>query len=170
MKKLSVIALLLVTVLLLASCGKAVDEIKEKVSDKPAITTEQLVEKVEKAGLYYEDNTEDYASYDYVEKVITVAKLDGANVLWQFDFIEASEEKYSKGMFETNKKTFEDGSSDNSTKSSVNLANYSTFKMETKGSSFRYLCRIDNTLVYVDIDSDYKDEVVDFLEDIGYVF
>ena len=41
------------------------------------------------------------------------------------------------------------------------------FSNVTNGK-YKYLSRIDNTLVYVDVDESYKDIVKDIMKEIGY--
>lgn len=70
-------------------------------------------------------------------------------------------------MYNTNKTTFESQNSNVSASTTVGINNYSTYSLTTN-KKYKYLSRIDNTLVYVDVDKSYKDIVQDIMKEIGY--
>ena len=54
-----------------------------------------------------------------------------------------------------------------SASATVSMNNYATYSLTTNGK-YKYLSRIDNTLVYIDVDESYKDIVKDIMKEIGY--
>ncbi len=47
------------------------------------------------------------------------------------------------------------------------MKNYSTYSLTTNGK-YKYLSRIDNTLIYIDASDDYKDAIKDIIKELGY--
>jgi len=70
-------------------------------------------------------------------------------------------------MYNTNKSKYESEKANVSSSTTSNMKNYSTYSLNTNGT-YKYLSRIDNTLVYVDVDEDYKDDVKEIMKEIGY--
>ena len=85
---------------------------------------------------------------------------------YQIEFIELDTDSSAKNMFASNQRIFQDTSS-SKVESSVSVANYSKYMVEVSGK-YKVISRIDNTLVYVDADIKYKDDVNDLLKDLGY--
>ena len=50
---------------------------------------------------------------------------------------------------------------------SVSMKNYSKYSLST-GGKFKVVSRIDNTVVYLNVDSNNKDAVRDLLDELGY--
>ena len=70
-------------------------------------------------------------------------------------------------FFNLNKDVFEKIKGNTAAETSVNLKNYSVYTLSTD-SKYRVLSRIDNTVVYINVDKQYKDEVKGILEELGY--
>ena len=71
-------------------------------------------------------------------------------------------------MYDRNKKRFESQKNDNDKAEIVETDNYSEYKLLTKGK-YKLLCKIDNTLVYANVDEQYRDSVVEFAKQLGYL-
>lgn len=70
-------------------------------------------------------------------------------------------------MYNTNQQKFESQKSNRSTSSTASMKNYSTYSLTTNGK-YKYLSRIDNTLIYIDASDDYKDAIKDIIKELGY--
>ena len=136
---------------LVTGCGK-----------KTVITTSEFISKAEKAGYQTTDITAQYSSYEYVKEA-TIAKNDN----YQVEFYVIDGEDKAKGMFDTNKADFENSKGSSSSYSTVNLANYSTYALTSSGK-YKYIARVDSTLLYIDVDEKYKDDVKKFVKELGY--
>lgn len=62
---------------------------------------------------------------------------------------------------------FESTKGSNSSESSASLKNYSKYVLSTNGK-YKVISRIDNTVIYCDIDDNYKSVVKEVLEEIDY--
>ena len=153
MKKISIIgALCIIIVLALTGCGK-----------KKAITTSEFISKTESLGFTTTDATSQYAEFDHVKEATIAQHPDG----YQIEFYSIDNEANTKGMFTTNKNTFEASKGNGSAESSVSLGNYATYSLTSDGS-YMYLCRVDTTLLYIHVEDTYKDSVKDVIKELGY--
>ncbi len=50
---------------------------------------------------------------------------------------------------------------------SYGFGNYDIYSLTSNGD-FMYLCRIDNTLLYIDVEDIYKDEVKEIIDELDY--
>ena len=91
----------------------------------------------------------------------------GHKSVYQIEFYELSNEENAISMHNTNKTKFESQKSNASASATASMNNYSTYSLTTNGK-YKYLSRINNTLVYVDVDENYKDIVKDIMKEIGY--
>lgn len=114
-------------------------------------------------GYIMTDTTDQFTQYkNYVTKSYAAQKSG-----YQIEFYELSSLENAISMYNANKTKFDSQKSDNSTSSMTNIKNYSTYSLTTN-NKYKYLSRIDNTLIYVDVDEDYKDTVKDIMKEIGY--
>ena len=86
---------------------------------------------------------------------------------YQIEFYELSDSDYASSFFNNNKKTFEDSKSSGSAETSVSAGNNAKYTLTTNGK-FKVVSRIDNTVIYLNVDDDYKSSVKDVLKDLGY--
>lgn len=70
-------------------------------------------------------------------------------------------------MFNDSRKIFKTSKNETSTYTYTNLGNYSIYSL-TNETYYMYLCRVDDTLLYIKVPINYKDEIIDFTEKIGY--
>ena len=132
-------------------------------SKKTAITSSDFKSKAEAEGYTVTDVISQYSSYEYVKEAYVASSSDG----YQIEFYVLSDKDMAKSMFETNKAIIENANGNNKMKTEVNLSNYNKYSISTS-TTYGYLCRIDNTLVYVNTNKDYKDKVKDFIKKIKY--
>lgn len=133
---------------------------KEKASMSADTFNNTMVTK----GYVMTDTTSQFEQYgNYMTKSYAAQKSG-----YQIEFYELSSVENAISMYNTNQQKFESQkSNDLSTSTTVNLKNYSTYSLTTNGK-YKYLSRIDNTLIYVDVDETYKDTVKDIMKEIGY--
>lgn len=149
--KMLILTICLAVVFVLTGCGA-----------KKSITASDFEKRAEKNDYEVYDISDQYSSIDYIEKVI-VAKTDD----WQVEFYQLSDEEHANGMFKTNQKKFETMKGKASAGTSSSMANYSMYKLSSN-DEYMYLSRIDDTFLYLKVDSKYKDKVVDFVKELGY--
>lgn len=153
MKKIK-IALLVLGVLLLTACGS-----------KKAITGQEFINTMLDQNFKVLDVKEDQFS-DYEEiKEAYVALSE--NEEYQIEFYVLDNNDSAVRLYNHNKEIFEDSKSGMSTDSYVNLKNLNKYTLSTDGR-FKVLSRIDNTMAYLNVESEYKDEVTTILKKLGY--
>lgn len=146
--------LCLITMLGFAGCRK----------NKKAISADEFCTKMENKSFTTTDSTSQYAtSKEITESYIAISK----DYSYQIEFIVLDSADAASSMFEKNKSTFESENSVKAVRTSTSLANYSKYTLLANGK-YKVLSRIDNTLIYINANSDYKDEINSILDNLGY--
>ncbi|MDD8049402.1 MAG: hypothetical protein PHH04_07425 [Thomasclavelia sp.] len=153
MKKIIVFFVAIMMSFSIVGCSAAKDKEVLSVKDFETITT--------KEGFTYYDITSQY-SYSYLKNV-SIAK----NSTYQIEFYQYDTSSRAKSSFDNNKDNLENDASGSKTTKSTNLKNYNTYSI-TDSYSYGYLCRVENTMIYVNTKKAYKDDVVKVLKKLGY--
>lgn len=132
--------------------------------EKTPITASEFSTTVQEKGFEVQDVSDMYGEYDHIEKVIIAAK---DNFSYQIEFYEMGDEDGAVNFYNTNKAIFELSKGNSSAETSVSLKNYAKYTLSS-GGKYMVVSRIDNTVVYVAVDSQYKDAVSEVLKAIGY--
>lgn len=132
--------------------------------NKTAITSDDFKSKMESSGYTVQEATNQMSDYDYIKQVYIAISSDST---YQIEFYELSDNDYASSFFNNNKKTFEDSKSSGSTKTSVSVDNNEKYTLTTNGK-FKVVSRIDNTVIYLNVDDNYKSSVKDVLKNLGY--
>ena len=131
--------------------------------EKTPISADTFSTTMQSNGYIVIDSTIQFAQYGNLMSKSYIAQKVG----FQIEFYELSSEENAISMYDTNKTIFESQKSNASASSTVSMKNYSTYSLSTNGK-YKYLSRIDNTLIYVDVDNTYKDIVKEIVKEIGY--
>ena len=150
-KKILLVLLYLCFVLTLGGCGK-----------KTVLTTEQFKNVTEQRQMTTADVSSQYSSYEYVKEA-TVA----TNGNYQIEFYVLDNEENAGKMFDINYNSFESYKGTTSAYSEYNLSNYHTYSLATNGKYY-YIARVDNTLLYVNAEDEYKEEIKTIVKNLGY--
>ena len=97
------------------------------------------------------DAISQYSSYGYVKEATIVQSSDG----YQVEFYILDDISNAISIFNTNQKNFESYKSNSSVMSTLSSSNYPSYSLTSSGYYF-YLCRVDNTLLYVRVSDTYK--------------
>lgn len=160
MKKGLKIVLLISLVLVIAAVVVffvVIDKEKEYMSAK------EFYDEMEDEGYVMVDITAQYAAYGIDEAYLAVKP----NQEYQIEFYELSSVSKAESMFESNKDYFKDRAGSKRVTSSYGFGNYDIYSLTSNGD-FMYLCRIDNTLLYIDVDDSYKKEVKEIIDELDY--
>ncbi len=117
--------------------------------------------------------SDDYEITDVTEslnnnKGIMKALVARVKNKYQVEYYTLDDSEVAQKMYDRNKKRFESQKNDNDKAEIVETDNYSEYKLLTRGK-YKLLSKIDNTLVYADVDEQYKDSVVEFAKQLGYL-
>jgi len=160
MKKSGIIAIIVVVILIAIGGTVFVNLNKEKTS----ISAKDFNDIMEDKDYVIMETTSQFAQYEnYVSESYVAIKDDD----YQIEFYELSNEENAIDMYATNKIRFETSKGNSSAVTNFDFKNYSKYTLTTNGK-YKVLSRIDNTLIYIDVDKDYKDIVKDLLKEIGY--
>ncbi len=137
--------------------------IKNSANTKTAITADTFAEIMQQKGYEVGDVTIQFAQYgDYMKKAY------GARTsTHQIEFYELSTVANAMDMYNTNKNIFESQKGGTSSYSTVSKGNYNTYTLTTNGK-YKYICRVDNTFIYMDVAEEYKDVVKNIVSELGY--
>ena len=153
LKILLVIIICLTSLFCLAGCGKK----------KTAKTADEFYTIMTEKKFVIKDSKSQYLSHNEIIRSYVAAPSD---LSYQIEFLELDSDSSAKNMFASNQRIFQDTSS-TKVETNVSISNYSKYTLEVNGK-YKVISRIDKTLVYVDADIKYKDDVNKLLDELGY--
>ena len=133
---------------------------KEKIS----ITANEFKTFMQDKGYSVLDETNLYSQYDYVKQVCIAEQTDNS---YQIEFYELSDVEHANTIYNNNKSKLETSKGNVSGETSVSMKNYSKYSLTTDGK-YNVISRIDNTLIFLEVDSNYKNVVKELLDELGY--
>ncbi len=131
--------------------------------NKKVINSDKFISISKKYKLTVSNVTNYYKEDKRIKKGYVSSNLRG----WRVEFYEFNNEDNAEKVFNTNKKLFEKEKTKNSTEASSNWRNYSTYTLTTS-LNYYYLCRVENTMIYVKVDLSHKKDVKKFIDKLGY--
>lgn len=149
----AVLAVCLVLMLMLTGC-----------KSKTAITTDGFETTMSEQGFTIADYKEQYAEFDYILEAYAAIDSTGS---YQLDFYQCSDEAAAKGMFESNKTKFEEQYKSVAVRTSASFGNHSELRIQADGE-YILISQISDTMLYVHTTSEYKDEVNEIVDILGY--
>ena len=132
--------------------------------EKESMTASEFKTLMEGKGFVVSDATSQFSQYDYVEQVYVAAPSDYS---YKIEFYELSDETYATAFYNNNKSIFESTKSGASTESNINGKNYSKYTLTSNGK-YMVVSRVANTVAFVNVSSDLKDNVNTILKELGY--
>jgi len=142
---------------ILSGCGRDViasDDFKSYMEDK---------------GYEIVDSTDQYAGIGDVHKgyIALVDSNNDGEIDYQIEWLEVKNIEDAILLFEQQKVVSESYKGNSSSESNVNRKNYSEYSITYNGIHINMI-RVENTLVYVMCDEEYKDNVKEDMKQIGY--
>ena len=132
--------------------------------EKVAITPNTYKTTMESKGYVVSDVTSQFAQYgDYISKGYVAQK--GTD--YQIEFYELSNLDNATNFYNTNKTKFELQKGNASGSYTASMKNYSIYSITTNGK-YKYVSRVDNTVIYIDVDEKYQDDVKSVIKELGY--
>ena len=77
------------------------------------------------------------------------------------------EEKERIRCISCGKVLFEAKKANSSTETSAEMGNYDSYGLTT-GGFYMYVARVENTLIYLDVEEEFKEDAKAFVEEFGY--
>lgn len=153
MKKLKFL-LLVVFVTLLSAC----------VTKRESIDEDEFISIMTNEGFNIVNIEKQFAEYGYFEEAYVAVDKSGN---YQIEFYELENDSYAINFYNTNKETFEASKTGSSVYTNVDLTDSNRYTLTTE-DSYKVLSRIDETVVYLNVDKEYKNEVINILKKLGY--
>lgn len=131
---------------------------------KTAVTSEDFKTLANSKGWLVEDVSSQFEAYDYIKEATITAPQ---TMEYQIEFYVLSDSAYAASFFANNKSTFEMSKTGNYTDSSASGKNYEVFSLNVDGQ-YKFIERVDNTVVYVDTAAENKEAIQAFLKELKY--
>ena len=132
--------------------------------EKDSITADQFKEIMEQKSYEIVDAKYQVSQYNFVDQVYLA--MDGS-YSYQLEFYQMSDEAMATSFYNTCVANFDNTKGSSSMNSSISGKNYSKYTLEANGK-YSVVSKINNTILYVNVDSQYKDTVKDIIDEIGY--
>lgn len=152
LKNLALCTFLFAVVFVLTGCSKT------------AITANTFKSKMSAKDYKVVDVTSQYSSQIPLKTGYIAVKSDDS---YQIEFYELNDASTATSMFNNNKSIFESSKANSSAETTVNGSNFNKYTLTT-GNQYKVVCRVDNTLIYLNVADKYKDEVKGILDNLGY--
>ncbi len=153
MKNLKILCLLIMAILLTA-CG----------SSKKPISDDEFKNVMNENDYYVENVLNDFSDYSYI-KGAYIAIKNGKN--YQIEFYELENNYYAKSFYDINKEIFEASQTNNSIYKNIDLNDTNKYTLINE-DSYKVISRIENTVIYVDVNKKYMDDINSILKKLKY--
>ena len=153
-RKVLVLLTLVISLAVLTGCN----------NKKSAITSTKFTDVMINDGYNVVDVKNQFNEYDQIKEAY-VALSENEDYQIEFYVLENDDEAIS--FYENNKQIFEESKVGVSTYKNFDLNNTNKYILTTDGK-YKLLSRIDNTMIYLNVDEKYKENVVNVLKKIGY--
>lgn len=164
-KGIGLVPFILVFVIVLLVAGTTVGVIiVTKNLNKQPLTVSEFKNIMEDKDFEIIDAKEQFEDIDYIEKAYIALEEDYD---YQIEFYRLDDEDNAIEFYKTNKKIFEEAKGTSSAETSVNMGNNSKYTLTTN-DEYKVVSRIENTVIYANVDDKYKDELKDLLKELGY--
>lgn len=132
--------------------------------EKASITALDFYITMSQKGYVVQDASGQFLEYDYVKQAYIAGNND---YTYQIEFYELIDDSNAISFYNNNKSIFESSKGNTSAETSVGLKNYSKYTLSSN-DKYMVVSRINNTVIYVDVEDRYKDAVKTLLDELGY--
>ncbi len=155
-KRILILPLLLIMLFTFTACKKETEEKKPISGDSFKLVAE---------GDKY--TTKDVTKNFKSDSGITEAIVAAVENQYQVEFYTLKDSKTAQKMYDRNKKRFENIKSSLDKAEVTETDNNSEYKISTNGR-YMLLNKIDNTLIYANVEDKYKESVTTLIKQLGY--
>lgn len=132
--------------------------------EKDPITVEEFKSTMQNKGYIIIDAKEQFDEYEYIKDAYIAMTDDGE---YQIEFYKMSDKENATMFYKHNKSVFESSKSSSSAQTNNDMKNYSKYTLQSD-NKYMVVSRIEDTVVYVKVDSKYKEQIKNLLKEIGY--
>lgn len=130
---------------------------------KKTITSSKFKSVAESHKLTVTDVKQQFASVSYINEALVARSEKG----YQLEFYVLSTKEDAISFFTQNKTIFEQAKDGASAETNMNGQNYEKYTLVVDGK-YKLLSRVENTVLYLNIDDVYKDEVKKIVDELKY--
>lgn len=152
MKKILLLIISIIMIFTLTGCTKL------------ALHPDDVTTIISNLGHKVEDISDKYTDYDNIVKVLKIKDIEDR---WEIEYYLLKDLHSAERMYQENFELFNLFESQATFYSEVNQGNYSTYKLQTSGS-YMYLSRVDNTLLYIDVNILHKNIMEEIITALAY--
>lgn len=131
---------------------------------KPSISAETFVETMKNKNFSITDLADKYSDYGYVEHAYIAINSD---FTYQIEFYSLSDIAKGKEFYKEKKAELKSSRRKGESKKGNDYRYYGKFILSSD-DQYKQLYRINDTVVYIDTRTKYKDEVLNVLAELGY--
>lgn len=132
--------------------------------EKDPITVEEFKSTMKSKGYEILNVEEQFDEYNYIKDAYIAMSSDEE---YQIEFYKISDVENATMFYNYNKSIFESSKSASSMQTNNDMKNYSKYTLQSN-DKYMVISRIEDTVVYVKVDSKYKEKIKDVLDEIGY--
>lgn len=132
--------------------------------NETAITSKEFQTKMEAKGFTVINAKSQFSKYSYVKQAY-IAINKKAN--YQIEFYQLSTNDYAKSFFNNNKQIFKKSKSSGSAEMSISTGYNDKYTLIT-GGKYKFISRIDNTVIYLNVKESNKTAVKKIIDELGY--
>ena len=164
-KGISLIVLILIIVAIIVICGVGIAFfLINKYKNKEPITASEFKEKMENDDYEVFDVTNQNNLYEFIENAYVALKEKNK---YQIEFYITDKEENAVFLFNNNKRKIEEYKTAKYSETKVDIGNNSKYTLTTE-DTYKAISRIGNTMIYANVDKEYKEKVKEILEELGY--
>ena len=161
--KIAIIVISIVAVIIIAGVILISFLFSTLLKDKASITASDFYTTMSQKGYLVQPidiGSSDYA--DVKEAYVANSKDYG----YKIEFYEVTDDNFT-GMYSSNKAFFESSKGAVSAETNVAVKNYAKYTLSSNGK-YMVVSRINNTIIYINADDQYRDNIKAVLNEIGY--
>lgn len=153
MKKIIIVLICILSIFQVTGCAK-----------KEAISADNFDKIAEENSLIITDAKDQFPDNPELEDARIASSIAG----WQIEFFIFDDEEHAKNVYTKNKNDFDTNKDkDKSAFNETNTSNYSSYTLNSNGN-YMHICRINNTVLYLNVPESNKDEVKKIVKELGY--
>ena len=161
MSKKAIGIIVAVVIVVVAIVLAAVAGLLVLLREKESVTAAEFKKMAEEAGYTVVEATEQFSDTKAIEKVY-IALADGK--AYQIEFYDIDTVENAQGFFANNQANF---ASSGGNYVNVNGRNYAKYSASADGK-YKLLSQINDTVIFVNTESEHKDAVQELLDTLGY--
>lgn len=133
-------------------------------NNKQAMTATDFKNSMENKGYILMDVTSQFANNENIKQAYIATNNDYS---YRVEFYETANDDYAKTFYSNNKANFESSKTETDNETNTDLEQSSKYTLSSE-DKYKVVSRKNNTVIYINANSSYKDTTNDILNELGY--